>query len=281
MRLATIMRGNTSHAAFCTDSRVWPLLAPDVGALLQSHSTPQLQALHARSTAGVGLPWHEVTLRTLIPEPGKVICVGMNYADHIAEMGRDAPKYPTLFSKFTDALIDPDADIVLPPESTQVDWEAELVVVIGKTVRRATAVQAEQAIAGFTIMNDISMRDYQYRSPTWLQGKTWANSTPVGPVLVTPDALPGGVRPELEISCRINGIVKQQSNTRQLVFDAVDLVTYISTIVTLRPGDLIATGTPGGVGHARTPAEYLRPGDEVETWIESIGTLRNRVVAER
>ena len=157
------------------------------------------------------------------------------------------------------------------------DWEAELVVVIGRSVRRADEQHAAAAIAGFTIMNDVTMRDWQFRTREWLQGKTFEGTTPLGPVLVTPDELAGGVRPALAMTCTVDGELVQQADTSDLVFDPVALVRYVSTIGTLRPGDIIATGTPGGVGHARTPPRYLSVGQTVVTEIDGIGRLTNTV----
>jgi acylpyruvate hydrolase len=236
---------------------------PDVGALLASGSD------------GAGEPAEARDFAPVVPSPGKIFCVGLNYRTHIQEMGRDLPSHPTLFAKFADSLIGAHDDIVLAPESSAVDWEAELAVVIGRPVRRASEVEAAEAIAGFTVLNDVTMRDWQFRTREWLQGKTFESTTPIGPFLVTPDELPGGVRPALEIRCSVNGETVQESNTGDLVFDPVDLVRYLSTITTLRPGDVIATGTPGGVGHARQPPRYLADGDVVVTEIEHLGRLEN------
>ena len=205
------------------------------------------------------------------------MCVGLNYRTHILEMGRELPEHPTLFAKFTDALVGATDDIFLPPESSAMDWEAELAVVIGRSVRRADDDQAAAAIAGFTVINDVTMRDWQFRTREWLQGKTFEGTTPLGPVLVTPDELHGGVRPSLPMTCAVNGEIVQQADTGDLVFDPVALVRYVSTIGTLRPGDIIASGTPGGVGHARTPPRYLHAGDTVVTKIDGIGQLTNVV----
>ena len=210
-----------------------------------------------------------------MPRPGKVLCVGLNYRSHILEMGRDLPEHPTLFATFAEALIGAGDDIALPPESDAVDWEAELAVVIGSPVRRADDEQAAAAIAGFTVMNDVSMRDWQFRTKEWLQGKTFEGTTPLGPVLVTPDELPGGVRPALPMTATLDGETVQKADTSDLVFDPVALVRYASTILTLQPGDVIATGTPGGVGHARTPPRYLTDGAVLVTEIAGIGRLRN------
>jgi acylpyruvate hydrolase len=215
-----------------------------------------------------------------VPRPGKIFCVGLNYRGHILEMGRDLPDHPTVFSKYADTLIGADDDIQRPDETNELDWEAELAVVIGSTVRRATTVEAEAAIAGFAVLNDITARDWQFRTREWLQGKNWEATTPLGPWLVTPDELPGGVRPALAIRAEVDGEVVQDDTTGDLLFDPVALVEYLSTMITLRPGDVIATGTPGGVGHARKPARYLEAGQKVVTEIEGLGRCENVVVAD-
>jgi acylpyruvate hydrolase len=206
-----------------------------------------------------------------VPRPEKVICVGLNYRAHIVEMGRELPEYPTLFAKYARALVGAHDPVELPAGSQQVDWEAELGVVIGAEVRHATAEQAAAAIAGYTVVNDVTARDFQHRSVQWLQGKTFERSTPVGPWVVT-DAEPG------EISCVVDGDVVQRADTADLVFGPVALVAYLSQIITLVPGDLIATGTPGGVGHARKPPRYLAEGSALVTRVEGVGELRNTVV---
>ncbi|WP_217702481.1 fumarylacetoacetate hydrolase family protein [Nocardioides guangzhouensis] len=181
----------------------------------------------------------------------------------------------------------PAADVVdrRPPgargrSSGQAPQPAEAVLVVGRAVRRATGAEAEAAIAGFTVLNDITCRDWQFRTREWLQGKNWDSTTPVGPYLVTPDELPGGARPALSISCEVDGEPMQKDSTADLLFDPVALVEYVSTMVRLNPGDLIATGTPGGVGHARKPEVYLRAGQRVVTEIEGIGRLENLVVSD-
>src|SRR5258707_882727 len=195
-------------------------------------------------------------------------------------MGRDLPESPTLFCKSEDTLIGACDDIRKPVETDAFDWEAELALVVGKRVRRATTAEAEEAIAGFTILNDITCRDWQFRTREWLQGKNWDSSTPVGPCLVTPDEV-GGVRPALAVRCDVDNVTMQADNTSDLLFDPVALVEYASTMIRLNPGDLIATGTPGGVGHARPPPVYLTGGETVVTEIEGLGRLVNRVVLDR
>lgn len=212
-----------------------------------------------------------------VTHPSKVICVGHNYSNHIKEMGRELPSYPTLFPKFADTLCGANDPIEKPAETEALDWEVELVIVIGQEVRRATTAEAEAAIAGFTVMNDISMRDWQFRTIEWTQGKIWDRSTPVGPFVTTPDEV-GGVRPALRVSTTVDGEVMQSDDTGTLLFDPVSLVEYISTMIMLRPGDLIATGTPAGVGHAREPKVYLLGGETVVTEIEGLGACRSRIV---
>jgi acylpyruvate hydrolase len=271
VKLATLRTGDGTRAVRVDGDRYLDLGVPDVGALLADPSWPQIAA-EATGPIGTGPAGG---LAPVVPNPGKIICVGLNYRSHIREMGREIPEFPALFAKYPEALIGPTDVIELAPESESVDWEAELAVVIGGTVRRATPEQASTAIAGFAVLNDVTMRDWQYRTPEWLQGKTFERTTPFGPVLVTPDELPGGVRPTLDISCTVDGEIVQKAETGDLVFDPVTLVEYISTILTLRPGDVIATGTTGGVGHARKPPRYLHDGSRVVTEISGIGRLDN------
>jgi acylpyruvate hydrolase len=273
MNLATIVTG-TGTRAVRVDGDIAVEISPDVadvGALLTRGNWTELAA----QADGARHDWQGAKVASLVPTPGKIICVGLNYRNHIIEMGRDLPDYPTLFAKFPDTLTGPYDDIEAPQEDQQLDWEAELTVVVGDVVRHADAATASAAIAGYTVANDVSMRGYQFRTKEWLQGKMWDRSTPVGPVLVTTDAWTPGPT----ISTVVNGATMQEASTGDLVHDPIALVTYLSTIITLRPGDLILTGTPGGVAHARKPPPYLRPGDVVETSIDGIGTLRNTIVA--
>jgi acylpyruvate hydrolase len=276
MKLATLRTASGTQAVRVDDDRLIEIGSPDVGALL---AMPDWQQ-RAESASGTAHDAAGADFAPLVLNPGKIVCVGLNYRHHILEMGREIPQFPTLFAKYPEALIGASDDIQLAPESDSVDWEAELAVVIGATVRRARGSSAEAAIAGFAVLNDVTMRDWQYRTMMWDQGKTWEATTPLGPYLVTPDELPGGVRPALDLSCRVNDEVVQSANTSDLVFDPVALVEYISTILTLRPGDVIASGTPGGVGHARKPPRYLAPGDVLTTDISGLGIAHNRAVAE-
>ena len=276
MKLATLRTASGTQAVRVDDDRLIEIGSPDVGVLL---AMPDWQQ-RAESASGTAHDAAGADFAPLVLNPGKIVCVGLNYRHHILEMGREIPQFPTLFAKYPEALIGASDDIQLAPESDSVDWEAELAVVIGATVRRARGSSAEAAIAGFAVLNDVTMRDWQYRTMMWDQGKTWEATTPLGPYLVTPDELPGGVRPALDLSCRVNDEVVQSANTSDLVFDPVALVEYISTILTLRPGDVIASGTPGGVGHARKPPRYLAPGDVLTTDISGLGIAHNRAVAE-
>jgi len=271
MRLATLRTPAGTVAARIEGDTAVELAASDVGALLQADDW-------AARAAADGPRREPIDFAAVVPRPGKIICVGLNYRTHIQEMGRDLPRYPTLFAKFPEALVGPTDPIALDPASAAVDWEAELAVVVGRRVRRADDETAAAAIAGFAVLNDVTMRDWQYRGPQWLSGKTFEATTPFGPVLVTPDELPGGTRPLLTVQCTVDGVVRQSSNTGDLVFDPVALVRYVSQILTLAPGDVIATGTPAGVGHAATPPSYLRAGSVVVTEIEHLGRLTNTAV---
>lgn len=236
----------------------------------------------ARAATARG-PWltpEQAPLLAPIPDPEKIICIGLNYADHAAESGAKVPAEPVVFNKFPTAICGPDAEIVLPRLSSQVDYEAELVVIIGRTGRAIPRDQAWEYIAGYTCGHDVSARDWQLAKPggQWLLGKTFDRFAPCGPALVTADEVddPG----QLDIRLRLNGTTMQQSNTRQLIFPINLLVSYLSGVCTLKPGDLIFTGTPPGVGMARKPAVFLKPGDVVEIDIPRVGLLRNRFVEE-
>jgi acylpyruvate hydrolase len=246
----------------------------DVRALLERPDWPA----HAAAAAGPSHPVDGLDYAPLVPSPEKIVCVGLNYRDHVLEMGHELPEYPTLFAKYAPALIGAHDDILLPRVSDKVDYEAELTVVIGRPVRHASRAEAAAAIAGYTVLNDVSVRDYQNRTGQFLQGKTFERSTPVGPWLVTPDELPEG---GLAISSVLDGATMQDSTTDELVFGAVDLVVYLSEILTLNPGDIIATGTPGGVGHARKPPVHLTDGAVLVTSVAGVGELRNTCRLEK
>jgi acylpyruvate hydrolase len=277
MKLATLRVNGSTRAVRLDGDRLVDLGATDLGELL---SLDDWAERAADANAATTYPVEGADFAPVVPSPSKVVCVGLNYKNHIQEMGRDLPQYPTLFAKFADCLIGATDQIARPEETAEFDWEVELAVVIGAPVRRARGAQAEAAIAGFTVLNDITCRDWQFRTREWLQGKMWDSSTPVGPYVVTPDELPGGVRPRLEVKLSVGGAVMQHDNTGDLLFDPVSLVEYISTVVRLNPGDIIATGTPGGVGHARDPKRYLTGGERVVSEIQGIGRLDNTVAEE-
>ena len=279
MKLATIRVGDGTRAVRLDGDHLTELGFADLGELLNQ---PDWQGLAAAGRPGAATyPAAGADFAPAVPYPSKVLCVGLNYKSHIEEMGRALPDYPVLFAKFADTLAGANDDIVKPAETDQFDWECELTIVMGKSVRRATPEQAAAAIAGFTALNDYSARDWQFRTREWLQGKIWQATTPVGPYVVTPDELPGGVHPALNAKLTVDGVMKQTANTADLLFDPVNLVQYISTIITLRPGDLIATGTNGGVGHAREPQEFLYGGETVEIAMDCIGSVTNKIVEEK
>ena len=270
MKLATLRTPTGTIAVRVTEDGAGIELpgVPDVGALL-SHPD------YARPSNG-GTEEHDLhsaDWAPVVPHPGKIICVGLNYRKHITEMGVDLPEFPTLFAKYPEAITGPYDSIEVPGYAAHaLDWEGELAIIVGKTVRRADYTTAAQAIAGYSILNDLTMRDYQNRTGEWLQGKTFEASAPFGPVLVTTDEFGFG-----DLRTTVNSELKQHASTSDLVFNPAQLVEYISAIITLNPGDVIATGTPGGVGHARSPAQYLRDGDTVVIDIDGIGKLANTI----
>ena len=278
MRLATVRTREGTQAARLEGERLLLLEARDVGSLLESTDPESFSDdLAALETTGE-LAFAEASFAPVVPHPEKILCVGQNYSSHVVEMAREMPSYPTLFAKFASSLIGAHDDLVLPSVSNSVDWEVELAVVIGRVIRRATLEEARDAIAGFTVLNDISMRDWQARTTQYLQGKAFDASTPVGPILVTGDEI--GDAADLEVRCEIDGAVMQRGRTSDLLFGPATIVSYISQFATLCPGDLISTGTPGGVGAGRNPQVFLKPGQVLTTSIEGIGSCVNRCVAE-
>jgi 2-keto-4-pentenoate hydratase/2-oxohepta-3-ene-1,7-dioic acid hydratase in catechol pathway len=222
----------------------------------------------------------KVTLLAPVPDPAKIVCLGLNYRDHAAESGMDVPAEPILFSKYATTLIGQGAPIILPPCSSEVDYEAELVVVIGQGGHDIPRERAMEHVAGYAVGHDVSARDWQLNKPgkQWMAGKTFDTFAPVGPSVVTADEVPDPQA--LGIRLRLNGRTMQDSNTSQLVFGVGEVISYLSRIFTLEPGDLIFTGTPPGVGMARKPPVWLQPGDIVEIEIDGLGTLRNPVVRQ-
>lgn len=274
MKLATIRRPDGTTRAAVQHGQEWVLLE-------QQHISELITAPNWRDIAATALAdassprvGSEVELAAPLPQPKKVVCCGLNYHDHIVETGRDVPEYPTLFAKFADTITDPYADITVGADSQKVDWEAELAVIVGAPLRRASKAEAEAAILGYTVANDVSYRDWQARTLQWFQGKAWDDTMPIGPVIVTADEI--SPKDGLAITADIDGEVMQTSNTRELVFDSADLVAYVSQFTQLSPGDLILTGTPGGVGLGQSPQRWIKDGETLTTTIEGIGTLRNR-----
>lgn len=233
-------------------------------------------------TRFAALPVIDLTKVELLPpigDPGKIICVGLNYSDHTEESGYKQPDHPTLFPRFASSLIGAGAPIIRPLISEALDFEGELAAVIGRGGRHIDKGDALEHVAGYSIFNDGSIRDFQHRTPQWTLGKNFDGTGAFGPILVTADELPAGAK-GLRIETRLNGEVVQSSSTDKLIFDVATLVSTISEAITLEPGDVIVTGTPSGIGHARTPQLYMRDGDLVEVEIEGIGILTNPVVDE-
>jgi 2-keto-4-pentenoate hydratase/2-oxohepta-3-ene-1,7-dioic acid hydratase in catechol pathway len=220
----------------------------------------------------------QVNLLAPIPRPSKLICVGLNYRDHAKESGLEIPSVPTIFNKFASCVIAPGENIVLPKLSQSPDYEGEFAFVIGRGGRHIKAESWRDHVFGYTIINDVSARDYQRATTQWLMGKTFDTFAPMGPWIVSADTIPDPHA--LDITTEINGEVLQHSNTRELIFRIPDLIAFLSGVFTLEPGDIVSTGTPSGVGFARIPPRWLRPGDDVVITISEIGQLRNPVVAE-
>lgn len=272
MRLATIRTAAGTTAVRLDPDAAVEIDVPDVGALLRDPAWRQ----RAAGADGARHDPASLDYAPVVPQPEKIFCVGLNYRHHIQEMGRQLPEHPTLFAKFPAALIGAYDEVRLPAASTTTDWEAELAVVVGADLRHATVEEAGRAIAGYTVANDVTVREWQYRTTQWLAGKTAEATCPLGPALVTADeARPG------RLGCEVNGEVVQQASVDDLVFAPEALLAYVSAIVTLRPGDVLLTGTPGGVGHARKPPRYLRDGDVLVTRIGGVGECRNTCRLER
>jgi len=267
MRLATLRRGESTIAAVAAGGRWVPLGWRDVGALLADPDGPAA----ARAAAGPGATPEGADLAAVVPHPSKIVCCGHNYAGHIREMGRELPAHPTLFTKFADTLTGPADTVTVPDWAADLDWEAELAVVVGAPLRRADRAEAAAAIAGYTAANDLSVRSWQRHTGQWLPGKAFDATTPLGPVLVTPDELDPAAG--LALTCRVDGELVQSGDTADLVFDAPALLSYVSAFTRLSPGDVVLTGTPAGVGAGRTPPRFLTDGDVVEVELTGVGLL--------
>jgi 2-keto-4-pentenoate hydratase/2-oxohepta-3-ene-1,7-dioic acid hydratase in catechol pathway len=285
MRIATIQTAFGRRAAVLQGDHYVDLHATDsalpssVRTLLEQGPNALQAAAHAAKRPGaVTYPAAGAKLLAPIPDPHKIVCIGLNYKDHAAEGGVPIPREPVLFSKYATALIGHGENIVLPPVSKKVDYEAELVIVVGKRGRNLKAETAAEYAAGYTIGHDVSARDWQLEKDgkQWMVGKTFDTFAPCGPHLVTADEVRDALN--LPIRLRLNGETMQNSNTQQMVFNVGYLLSYLSQVFTLEPGDLVYTGTPPGVGFARKPPVFLKNGDVVEVEIEGLGVLRNPVV---
>jgi 2-keto-4-pentenoate hydratase/2-oxohepta-3-ene-1,7-dioic acid hydratase in catechol pathway len=280
MRLVTFevdgrSRPGAFHAGAVID--LSPLGYPTLLDLIEA-GPEALAAADKLANDSSSIPVAGVRLRAPIPKPRKLLCVGLNYRDHAEETGSEIPNVPTIFNKFATAVIGPDDQIVLPKVSKSPDYEAEFAFVIGRGGRHIPEDNWREHVFGYTIVNDVSARDYQRATTQWLMGKTFDTFAPMGPWIVTADEIADPHA--LDISMTIGGEVLQRSNTRNLIFKIPDLISFLSSVFTLEPGDIVSTGTPAGVGAARKPPRFLRPGDECVVNISGIGELRNPVVAE-
>jgi 2,4-didehydro-3-deoxy-L-rhamnonate hydrolase len=284
MKLLTLATNDGPRLGICTSGGI--VLAAAVGGKHQAPSSLQefvyrrmefdAWASAAESYDGCETDTNRGSPRRLF-EPRNIICVGLNYRDHAIECNRPIPQQPILFAKWTGSIIGAGEDIVLPPDTHEVDYEAELAVVIGRECHRVSERDALKYVAGYTCMNDVSARDFQRADGQWVRAKSQDTFGPMGPYLVTPEEIP---EPQtLYVRCILNENVVQNSNTREMIFGVRELIAYISRGVTLRPGDVICTGTPSGIGQAQKPPRYLIAGDEIAVEIEHVGRLANRVAA--
>ena len=282
MRLVTFTHGShTMEAGVLVDDRVLGLAGlgyPDAISFIEGGADALGRAAQLAAGSASAVPARDVKLHAPVPAPGKFICIGLNYRDHAIESGMDIPEIPTVFTKYGNAVCGPGDPIVIPSVSNQVDYEAELAFVIGKRAKAAKAADWEDYVFGYTCVHDVSARDYQLATSQWTIGKTFDTFGPMGPALVSRDEVPDPNN--LRIYFDLNGTVLQDSSTSQLVFDIPALLEYLSTVMTLEPGDIVSTGTPPGVGMARKPPVYLKAGDVCTVGIEGIGELVNPCVAE-
>ena len=286
MRFVTFSDGGPARVGVKTDAGLVDLSAVDntLPADLKTLLTAGQGALEDAGGKAVeagdeAVVTGDVTFLPPIPEPQKIICVGLNYKDHAAEAGMDIPKYPVLFVRFPTSMVGHGQPLIAPKASEKYDYEAELVAVIGKTARNIEEADALDYVAGYSIFNEGSIRDFQLRSPQWTVGKNFDSTGAFGPEMVTPDELPPGGK-GLGISCRVNGETLQDSNTSEMIFDVGALIYEAARAFTLLPGDILVTGTPAGVGFVRKPPVYLKHGDTCEVEIEKIGVLSNPVENE-
>jgi acylpyruvate hydrolase len=285
MRFAAYRKGQESGLAVAlSDGRFHGLLSSQPGfpgplESLIGRGEDGLKAGADALSRGAPVDLAETTLLPPLAHPGKIICVGLNYADHSAESGFEVPSYPTIFARFASSLIAHDAPIIRPTLSDQLDYEGELVAVIGKPGRHIPKDRALAHVIGYSIFNDASIRDYQRKAPQWTMGKNFDATGAFGPVFVDMGELPPGAK-GLRLQTRLNGQIVQDGATDDMIFDVASLVSIVSDVLTLSPGDIIVTGTPSGVGAARKPPLFMKPGDVCEVEIEGIGILRNPIVQE-
>ena len=285
MRFTTFRQQNQDRLGVVTGSDVIDLqqALPDLSSDLRTNLRNGVDMVAAAKAAiqstALRMPLASLTLSPLLPEPGKIICLGLNYFDHAKEGGRDKPEYPWFFMRTATSLLAPNAKALRPKVSVRFDYEAEVAVIIGKTVKHATLDNALDAVFGYSCFNDISVRDYQKKTPQWSIGKNFDRTGGFGPVLVTADELPAGAS-ELRIQSRLNGQIMQDANTRDMIWGVAETIKLVSECMTLEPGDLIVMGTPAGVGQARNPPVWMKHGDTIEIEIENIGILHNTIEDE-
>lgn len=262
-------------------NRALPELGPrDVGALLRAGALDLPRFAEAiRSALAVPIDLREVTYRPPLASGGRVLCLGLNYVDHATESQNPKPNFPVIFGRFESSFVGHEQPLLRPRVSEQLDYEAELVVAIKKRGRYIPRETALDHVAGYTLLNDGSIRDYQLKSSQWMLGKNFDASGSIGPELVTADELPPGAR-GLRLEGKLNGVVMQSANTEDMIFDVATTIALLSEAMALEPGDLIATGTPAGIGFARTPQVFMKPGDVFEVSVERVGTLRNPIADE-
>ncbi len=283
MRLAMISSGSTTGLALDTTDGLKALFGTDspgnLDALLAAGGSALADAAAAVQSRGRTVDGDAVTFLPPLTRPSKIICLGLNYADHAAEGGFEPPSFPTLFGRFPSSLIGHRAPIIRPKVSEQLDYEGELVAVIGRRGRNIPRDAALDHVVGYSVFNDGSIRDYQMRTPQWTAGKNFDDTGAFGPWFVTADELPAGCA-GLKLETRLNGEVVQSASTSDMIFDVVDTVSLLSSFLTLEAGDVLVMGTPAGIGLARKPPLFMKAGDVVEVEIEKVGLLRNPIVDE-
>jgi 2-keto-4-pentenoate hydratase/2-oxohepta-3-ene-1,7-dioic acid hydratase in catechol pathway len=280
MRLISFDAGSGPRGALLRDGRIY-----DIWGEAFAHVRNEDRTLYALLQGGLlsevtpvedeGVPVEAVDLLPPISRPGKLVCIGLNYRSHAEEQGAEPPETPTFFAKFANALAPPGGTVSLPPWSEKVDYEAEVAFVIGDRCKDVTEAEAMDHVAGFMLLNDLSARDYQFKTPQWMPGKVFDGSAPCGPALVTRDE--AGPHDAIEIELRLNGETMQSASTADLVHPVPALVAYLSRLMTLEPGDIVATGTPAGVGSLREPRVWLKPGDEVTVSSPQLGVLETSI----